>query len=383
MIPTFFAPMADFKKGWDTNSATIHTAAINRLDDLTLSPWRKNSNESDAAARARRKIEILKATNELDAMELLGISRSCNACSPDDCQGRTKQFWAADLAEGLIDEAKEKLRRMEVIATRIKNRSYQVNKLECLLKLYGNDLDPASTMCLSSGIEYTPKLDRLNSITPVTQDLHNNSNKNSSDNSDNKSTQSQKRVRPIDLLDSDVPLFLNSPVLPLTRTSPVPPTLPSLAPAPTANTSRNHCTEIGKTVTSTSHPHLPIPKVDIWDSEAEREAAFRALLGVYRGPIDLNSRELPLFFTKGINHRPSPETQTVSSRMVVFSGLHPATTYSELLDKVRGGPIARVARADGTTAAVTFVSDSDASRYASYANDPRRSRLRIRGARRG
>ncbi|RYC56468.1 hypothetical protein CHU98_g9749, partial [Xylaria longipes] len=316
--------MSDFKNGRYASSAATRKAALDRLDDLVSRPWYTNSKEPEEAARVKHHVQILKVTSELDAAELLGISHSCNTCKPDTCPDGTQLTRAADLAEALIDDTKDKLKRMKVIATRINNRNCQIQKLEHHLKTFGTVLESVKVVLPGNGIEYSYRIDPQNGISLVIQGPN------------NSDTQDQKGATPTDLLDSDAPGSFEAPVLKATRTPPLTPT-PAPAPAPVATLAKNHTEIEKKAVTSTTETGLKIPNLQIWDSEQDRAAALRAHAFGSRGRIDPDGSNTPLIFTKGICGRTSPhEDPTAQSRMVVFSGLHPKTTYPELLDKVRG-----------------------------------------------
>ncbi|KAI1749438.1 hypothetical protein F4782DRAFT_549721 [Xylaria castorea] len=371
--------MSGLKNGCCTSSAAIKQAAMDRLDDLVLGPWYTDSKESGEPARVRHRIKILKATNEFDAAELLKISHSCNACNRDARTGGTKQTCAADLAEAHINDTKDKLKRMKVIVTRINNRNWQVQKLEHHLKTYGTILESLNIVLPGDGTGYSYRIDPINGISLVIQGPS------TSD------TENQKRARPTNLLDSDIPWALSPTLTPA----------PAPAPAPAATPARNHTQIKKKAVANATETRLKIPNLQICDSEEEHDAAYRehVLLAGSRGRIDHtdnggdgdsnsngnggngdsnsngNGSIIPLIFEKGIC-RPPPSLSPPRSRMVVFSDLHPATTYAELLDKVRGGPVLHVARADRTTVVVSFVTSRDARAYVDYVNDPSRQRRR-------
>ncbi|KAI1169603.1 hypothetical protein F4777DRAFT_572524 [Nemania sp. FL0916] len=97
----------------------------------------------------------------------------------------------------------------------------------------------------------------------------------------------------------------------------------------------------------------------------------------------------PLFFEYGVQYRPTCTPTTNSddndndsthesvqnhvrdqnrdqSRMVVFSGLAQGTRALDILAKVRGGTVLRIARADPTTMLVYFVQGRDARNYVEH-----------------
>ncbi|KAI1132383.1 hypothetical protein F5Y10DRAFT_293489 [Nemania abortiva] len=112
------------------------------------------------------------------------------------------------------------------------------------------------------------------------------------------------------------------------------------------------------------------PVLGIWDSEEERREALRCYSG---------SGSIPLVFEHGVQFQPTGSSTASPSRMVIFSGLHPETTYSEVLSHVRGGAVLRISRADATTTFVHFANGTAACTYVLYINIPSRPRLQIRG----
>ncbi|KAI0456483.1 hypothetical protein F5B21DRAFT_467890 [Xylaria acuta] len=231
-----------------------------------------------------------------------------------------------------------------------------------------------------NGTKYSYKIDPINGISLVIQGPN------------NSDIRDQEETTPTDLLDSDPPSSFEAPVLKATRTLlPTPTPAPALAPAraPAATPAKNHTDVDKKAVTNTTKTRLKIANPQIWDSEEERAAAYREHIAGWRGRIDPDGNGTPLVFKEGLCGRSSGphdseeeeekgkgEDPTARSRMVVFSGLHPATTYPELLDKVRGGPVLHVVRADSTTAVVSFVMARDAHAYVNYVNDASRRRRR-------
>ncbi|KAI0470349.1 hypothetical protein F4859DRAFT_522840 [Xylaria cf. heliscus] len=394
--------MAELENGCFTNSAAIHKAAMNRLDDLTGTPWYTNSNESEEAARVKHHIKILEATNELDAAELLDIAHSCSACNPDACPDGTERCCAVHLAEALIDDAEDKLKRMEPIATRIRNRNCQIQKLEQHLKIFGTILESMNIVIPGVGTEYSYTIDPLNGISLVIQGPK------------NSDAQDQKGPSPTDLLDSNPPRSVKTPVLQTTGPSrptlldsdtpqsvmtpvlettctpqPAPAPAPAPSPAPVANHAQTNTEnkaikkkDTGKKTAGPAEPTLKIPDLQVWESNSEWEAVYNQHLANLRGQIDPDVDTCPMYFQRGLSLNYHPEGgPTARCCMVIFSGLHPRTTYTELLDKVRGGLVMRISRANSTTMAVSFVRDIEARNYVRYVNDPWREEplVTIRG----
>ncbi|TRX90071.1 hypothetical protein FHL15_008990 [Xylaria flabelliformis] len=376
-----YYPMGFKKSSCLTSFAAIRQAAIERLDHLVSAAWcaiSKEPQEQDDAARVRQDIEILKATNELDLAVLLNISHSCKLCNHDARLGGTERTSATDFAESLIKDTRESLNHMMDFATRINNRNAQIQKLEQHLKTVGTILKSMNVVLPGNGMTYSYKIDPDKGINLVIQGP------------DNSDTQTQTVPSPTDLLDSDTPQSSDTPVLKATRTrppTPIPELVPALVsttiPTTTTTTTTDHTeTENKAVITTTKKDKLKIPSLQIWDTPEEHDAARRQHQSKGRVHFSPEFNPCPLIFSEGI-YQPrgpfdddaDPETE---SRMVIFSELHPETTYRELLDKVRGGPIIHVARANSTTMVVSFLHCRDAHAYANYVNDPSRRRLKIR-----
>ncbi|KAI0188376.1 hypothetical protein EV127DRAFT_498072 [Xylaria flabelliformis] len=363
-----FFPMSFEKSSCLTSFAAMRQKAIEHLDHLVSVAWYMNSKKpaepEDDAARVRRDIDILKAINELDLAMLLSYSHSCKVCNHDARLGGTERTSAIDFAESLINDTRHSLNDMKDISTRINNRHVQIQKMEQYLKTVAKILESVNIVLPCNDMTYSYRIDPDTGISLVIQ---------GPDNSD-----------PTDLLDSDSTQSLDTPVLKATRTRPPTP-IPELVPAEDftdTTTDDDTETENKAVITTTIKDKLKIPSLQIWDTPEERDAARRQHQSMGRVRFNPEPNQCPLIFSEGI-YQPrgpfdddDPETQ---SRMVIFSELHPETTYADLLDKVRGGPIIHAARADSTTMIVSFLNCCDAYAYANYVNDPsRRRRLKIR-----
>ncbi|KAI0863827.1 hypothetical protein F4860DRAFT_51004 [Xylaria cubensis] len=367
-------PMSCEKSSCLTSFAAIRQAAINRLDHLVSVAWYMNSKEpaerEDDAVRVRRDIDILKEINELDLVTLLSLSHSCKVCNHDARLGGTERTSATDFAESLINDTRNSLNDMKDIATRIKNRTTQIQKLEQHLKTVGTILESMNIVLPDNGMTYSYRIDLNTGISLIIRGP------------DNSDTRAQTVTSPTDLLDSDTFQSLDTPVLKATRNRPPTP-IPELVPAEDFTDTTTDDTETeNKAVIPTTKDKLKIPSLQIWDTPEERDEARRQHQSMGRVRFNPEPNQCPLIFSEGI-YQPrgpfdddDPETQ---SRMVIFSELHPETTYRDLLDKVRGGSIIHAARANSTTMIVSFLNCCDAYVYANYVNDPsRRHRLKIR-----
>ncbi|KAI0546532.1 hypothetical protein F4679DRAFT_407575 [Xylaria curta] len=369
-----------------TRFAHVRQAALNRLDDLVATPWHADSKKSEEAARVRRDIEILNATNELDAAMLLIHSHSCNVCNRDVRLGGIEQTSPTDLADALIKDTQKKLNIVKHFASRIANRNSQIEMLENCLKTLSTILKSVKIVS-PSNIACSYDIDPINGISLIIQGP------------DNSDTGTQTVTSPTDLLDSLTPQSLDTPVLEAIPTLPptpvLGPTSPSSSPSPsqsplllavptrdgqdrikttiTATTTNNHTwTRKKKAITKATHKKIKIPSLSIWDTVEDRNAAYcrhKAMQGRVR--FDPEFDRVPLIFTEGLYRNPLPHADlTTQSRMVIFSGLEPSTSYAEVLDRVRGGPILHATRPNSTTAVVSFVECRDAHAYVKYVNAP-------------
>ncbi|KAI1740111.1 hypothetical protein F4680DRAFT_465889 [Xylaria scruposa] len=370
-----------------TNFTAISQAAVNRLDDLVLSPYQMDSKELDDAARVRRDIEILKATNELDAAMILILSHSCNACNHGVRLKETERASPTDLADAYINDTQRRLNDMKDFASRIADRNSQVEMLEHHLKKLSTILESVKIVS-PDNVGYSYKIDPINGISLVIEGP------------DKNNIRTQTVTSPTDLLDSYTPPSLDTPVLESTPSSPpelVPASewaspSPSLSPSPspillgvpvrkcqdggrtkiTAAATNNHTPETEKkAIKNTSETGLKIPSLSIWDTIDDRDRACRQHQDMAKSRFDPEFNRVPMVFTEGLYRMRRPHADpTTQSRMVIFSGLEPSTSYTELLKKVRGGPILHATRVNSTTAMVSFVECRDAHAYVKYVNAP-------------
>ncbi|KAI2623524.1 hypothetical protein GGS26DRAFT_593616 [Hypomontagnella submonticulosa] len=111
---------------------------------------------------------------------------------------------------------------------------------------------------------------------------------------------------------------------------------------------------------------------DIFDNEEDRYRALRAHDSQYGLAMSLQRhRPAPLVFTYGIRYAPEPFPSPIESRMVLITGLPSYTPISEIMARVRGGQILRVATANspfpvGFTVIIHFTEHENAKSYADY-----------------
>ncbi|TGJ86749.1 hypothetical protein E0Z10_g2039 [Xylaria hypoxylon] len=341
--------------GCCSSVAAVKQAARRSLDDLVSFPRNTDNQVTDDAARERRHIDVTRATNDADYAELLEIAHSCTVRNPE----ATDKTCRTILAKAMIDNAKDKLEKMEVVATRIKGRSDLIKKMEQHLKTYINICQSLRILVTphNDRIDYSYKIDpregvglviRLRDIEEEQVRLGNHSN----------------------LVDSHVLPPISTPVLAPTRGS----ITASSTSVPSTKTKVSEPKDEGNFIGPMPKPTPRFPVSQIWKREAEHFSVPHAT---------------QLVFQYGIQYIPSrPSTaaivehqKTRQSRMVVFSGLDPGTTWMDLVDRVRGGPVLRVVRANPTTAFVYFVKGEHAHAYVKHINDGslRNGPLKIQG----
>ncbi|KAF2963005.1 hypothetical protein GQX73_g10568 [Xylaria multiplex] len=351
----------DFFSNRCCGSATAtEGAAQRRLDDLASSPWHTDCQVTVDVNCVRHRIDIMRATNDLDLAELLNITHSCTVCKSE----ATDESYSTTLAKALVDNAKDKLERVEAVAARIKNRGELIERLERHLVAYNKICGSLNIIVNNGEIDYSYKIDPKHGVCLVIR-LR-----------DMKKGQSGGTS----FIDLEDPTPILTPAL-----SPVrrPITVSSTLVLPTRNITESYETEVvetkkeAKITPSKLNPESRPSFLQDRRSEVERPAALHAHAGN------------PLSFYYGIQYKPrrpsSPALGQLQkagqSRMVVFSNLDPGTTYTDLLNKVRGGPVLRAVRADPTTAFVYFVRGEDAYAYVKHVNDGSlgRTQLKVKG----
>ncbi|KAI1198737.1 hypothetical protein F5X97DRAFT_342427 [Nemania serpens] len=384
--------------GCHDSLAAAQRAAREHLDSLVAGPLYTDNRLAEDVAHARFRIRVLQAMNGIDVAELRNLSHSCIACN---CSAETAAHndCATTLATALINDAKDRLKKMEVITARIKDRSDTVQKLEQHLKTYDNIRKSLDIVLPGDGTKYSYSVDLDKGVSLVIQTPDRCACKGDAGPSgpnlidfnpllDNTasvinpaSSSSSTLVSPV----SGLPVYS-----PLTTTS-SPPSSPSSPPYFEANSNpvpETTATDVilsGPRAQTEPQPQPNSPIFQIRDEEDRHLASlpsyFRAR-GVFNPNSNFNPNPngTPLFFRYGIQYNPpvSPSSssnttnedddddKTAHSHMVVFANLHPSTTSHDILSRVRGGPVLRAVGACENAALVTFVHAADASAYVSY-----------------
>ncbi|KAI0538104.1 hypothetical protein GGR58DRAFT_526716 [Xylaria digitata] len=339
-----------------SSATAIKGAAQRRLDDLASSPWHTDCQVTVDINCMRHRIDIMRATNDLDLAELIDITHSCTVCKSE----ATDETCPTTLAKTLVDSAKDKLEKMEVVAARIKNRDELIEKLEHHLVAYNKICESLNIIVNNGEVDYSYKIDPRDGVCLVIR-LR-----------DMKKGQLESTSF-IDLEDSSP---VSTPVLlPLRR--PITASSTLVAPARNSTKTALETKEEARITPPKLNPETRPFVLQARRNEVERPAALHAYSGN------------PLSFHYGIQYKPlrpslpafGQRQRIGQSRMVIFSNLDPGTTYADLLDRVRGGPVLRAVRADPTTAFVYFVGGEDAYAYVKHVNDGflGRAPLKVRG----
>ncbi|KAI0402779.1 hypothetical protein F4802DRAFT_338533 [Xylaria palmicola] len=324
-----------------TTAATFKRCAQKNLDNLVLNSRHANSDRRADEASIKYKIDFLSAINTVDSAALI------DTWCPDEKENlgnvgeslAHKREEALALAKSLVKDADARLREMTSIALRIEARCQEIKKLEQLLKTYENIRKSLRIVLPGDGTTYSYEVDSNKGVSLVIR---------TPDKSEDKS---QARPQPIDLVDSLTLPPISTPALKPVLARPV----EQITTAPRPRVAGTKPVEKPPPTVSSPNGNHTVPQEH---SSARHERVCQS------------DDSLPLVFRHGIQYNPLPTLGThdalAQSRMVIISGLHPSTTWSELLDQVRGGPVLRVAGADATTALVSFVHARDARAYVEY-----------------
>ncbi|KAI1426587.1 hypothetical protein F5Y12DRAFT_713034 [Xylaria sp. FL1777] len=368
--------MDPFVNGCHGAAAAMRREAQRRLDDLVSTPWYADSGDTEDVARVRHQIDIIRATNALISADLLDVAHSCDVCNaaalpksmhdacamcnPNATPDGTYKKCALSLSIGLIRSLEEKRRKMEAIKARILNRNALVKRLEEHLKTFASIKRSLNIVTPEHGIDYYYKIHPESGVNLVIRDRNNNNN--STTNSSSGHGTDQIRSKSPNLVDSEVLPPISTPALAPISARPATATVPTQKDHPKL---RKPEAEEKEETKPTPLPKRETSNLQIWENEEERDRALRQYANRF------NRNGLPLFFTHGIQYKPAspspcPSSPTARSRMVVFSDLHPSTTWSDVLARVRGGPVLRAARGNATTVFVSFVRERDAHAYARH-----------------
>ncbi|KAI0417902.1 hypothetical protein F5X98DRAFT_386748 [Xylaria grammica] len=380
--------MEAYKAKCRARAIGLRAKAKRHGDDLT-SGLSRSETMVEEATRVRARVAVMRAKNEADSEKLRELAHSCVACkleTPDKAP-------ATDSVETLINDAKAKLDKMQALAAEINARKSLANKLEKYHETYSNISKSLNIVVEpdTNAIDYSYKIDPKNGVGLF---IHNRDTK-------------KDQARP-DMMEALRPMW--TPVLAPGRSGYGIPFDSMSIPKPEAKKPTD-----APSPTEAIGP-LPFPS---WMSEApfyppppDRKNVVNPNIGVRK----LNEKAKPMPWPQVIPPPPSPfkysrpwagrlppsdayvggllssqygvqynpYLQSVGtehqSHMVIFSGLDPGTTWADVLDKVRGGPVLRVSRADVNTVFVSFVKGADAYAYVTYVDSrPPNSPLKIRG----
>lgn len=373
--------------------AATKRAARENLDSLVVGPWYTDNELAGDVAHARFHIKLLQAIDDVEAAELRSLSHSCIACNchPGAAAHNT---CATTLATALMNEVRDKLKKMEVVAARIKDRSDTVQKLEQHLKTYDNICKSLDIVLPGDGTKYSYRIDLNKGVSLVIQppdeyackketrpstpnliDMNPFPDNNTTPVLEPASASSSTLVSPVSAPGVYSPLTITPSHHFAANSDPAPNTTPNITPMDILLSIPRPQT------TPQTNPNPPISQIR--DIEEERLRSPPSHFRV-QGVFDPNTT--PLFFRHGIQYHPpssngnEDEDGTAHSRMVIFTNLDPATTSHDILSRVRGGPVLRVVGASESAALVTFVHAADAAAYASYVSShSRKSPLSIRG----
>ncbi|KAI2638242.1 hypothetical protein GGS21DRAFT_549248 [Xylaria nigripes] len=321
-----------------------------------------NRDPRETAKMTKQHIMFLEAKIIEESSKLLTLAHSCIFCDnrPPFIDYEPRSL---SLPEALINDTKNRLRRMEEIAKNIKDRRAMIKRLEGLRDEHCCRRRDAVATIPGVGREIRPTNNRKLDGGAKEQ--------NSGSDSAHKSLHGPNLLP--SLVDTDVP-YIRTSVLkptpasnasvaaPATSTVPMQDTKPRLGPIPPQSTVPGS--------SPTQYHQLKQP-FQIWKDSEHRLNSLRQ----HRGGRDT---EIPLIFRFGIQYDPSithsPHqialSRTHECRMVLFQDLDPKTSIQIILDKVRGGPILRAGKADATTAYVCFVRGQDAYAYVEHVNNP-------------
>ncbi|KAI0964755.1 hypothetical protein F4678DRAFT_455065 [Xylaria arbuscula] len=340
---------------------TMKGDASRRLADIVATGWRSDNKATEDVARARHQVAFLKASMDLNLAELFVLEHSCAVCNnalpkvegahPTCPRALSTHLWQGQM---------EKMHKMQKIGKKIASTDSLMKDLEGRLKTYEKIEKSLEGVTTAPGVDYRYNITASDGVSLVINE------KNCTG-----GQPSTARSKFPNIVDTEVLPPIATPVLAPATPPIVPPATPVLAPVHTRSNAVYYVPPGNPRKTQEPRREeakpIPTPKPEapalrIWDT-----SPAQACLRQINGPRSANrDGGTPPFFKYGIQYQPAvpPDSIPWWSRMIVFSGLHPLTTWSDVLARVRGGPILRVERGGPTTMTVSFVHPAAAHAYA-------------------
>lgn len=333
-----------------------YQVAQGHLNGFASSQWDAHIKASGDEAKFKHQIELKHAINRVDAAELADIAHSCAVCDPDASPETTRNASPLTVAKAFVDDAKNKLLRMEEIMARIDMRSEQIEKLEQHLNTYNHIARSLNVVLPANGTSYSYAIDPDHGVTLVIETPEVKTPEIQTPEINSPQQQPETGSQSPDLIDL-------STISPTSSPAPTPPTP---VPSPPSSSIEPATHKSPKDIVTAPDRYQPeSPVLGIWDTSEE----LRDAMAKHKRENRMIATTPPIF-RYGIQYSPpNPSEETHASRMVIFSDLAPGTRSAAILSRVRGGPVLRVAAASPTTAFVWFVNADDAHTYITYLSE--------------